>query len=318
MTHPASSPRSVPITVTVSVPPETSSSPCQDQCNKCSSHPCTCSHSKIIRLHRKDRKKLASIAKEIRIIATRIKAIETISANIDALCKSLKKISDDQSEQTTQLGNISRSAEATSQSLAQHTANQSAQIGVLHSIARNINSIPNAIENIKIPAVGLDIPSDTSQNIRSIANSLNSIKYLLPASLLLLAVATFSLPFILKSQSIGVPPTPTSTSTSTSAVAPSTTMNPTIIIDSTTTINSIYTPVVTKYSVTCLPSYEYLRIRQNPNLSAIVISNIPCNTSGVQIIGAAVDGDGETWAPIQYQTSGTTISGWVVRRFLSP
>ena len=60
-------------------------------------------------------------------------------------------------------------------------------------------------------------------------------------------------------------------------------------------------------------NFKGLNIRQSPGLSAPIISVIPCNAAGIQIIGRGAMANGEFWVSVQYQAS----QGWVVKRFLS-
>ena len=67
------------------------------------------------------------------------------------------------------------------------------------------------------------------------------------------------------------------------------------------------------YRVICPPDIQELNVRQLPSLSASVISTIPCNTTGVQIIEKEARASGEVWVKIKYRK----IQGWSVKRFLS-
>ncbi|NJK67186.1 MAG: SH3 domain-containing protein [Microcoleus sp. SU_5_3] len=73
------------------------------------------------------------------------------------------------------------------------------------------------------------------------------------------------------------------------------------------------TAPISGYRVMCPPGSEELNVRQLPSLSASVISTIPCDTTGVQIIGKETRASGEVWVKIKYQK----IQGWSVKRFLS-
>jgi uncharacterized membrane protein len=67
------------------------------------------------------------------------------------------------------------------------------------------------------------------------------------------------------------------------------------------------------YRVMCPPDIQELNVRQLPSLSASVVSTIPCDTTGVQIIGKETRAGGEVWVKIKYRK----IQGWSVKRFLS-
>jgi ABC-type transporter Mla subunit MlaD len=248
-------------------------------------------------LHKKDREKISDISQEIGVFAGKLGVLDGVTNNLTAL-------STNQSEQTLKIDNLSQKLDSISTSLRNYITNQNTQTAALNNI----------VEKISSPATPqLTLPSDVVKSINSASKSLESISSNQSAISLknnwpLLAIALpilFLLPPVLKiadelssSTPKSVPdsiPTPTPIPIPVPNLIPTPTPIPIPVP------NLIPTPTpiaISTYYIRC-PIGHHLCTRQLPSLSANIVYQIPCNTPGVQIVGATVDRDGEIWAPIQ-------------------
>lgn len=339
MTTPSPFQNSVPITAPIPVPTpdECDGSSCQPhQCSKGgerSECPCSCDCSKKVRLHKKDGEKIAKISEEIATLAEKL-------AVLDAVSSTIKAVSSDQIDQALYIRDISQNLKLISDSLGHRNTSQTTQTKILQNISRSINSVADSLVNNPPKLI---LPSDTISDIKSVSTSLKTIsntqnevlsalKNRWPLVLTILLSALL-LPFVFKLVDSLFPPPPAPGSPTGAALticpnscspaclsscAPAAAC-PTPCPSATPTlpIPTLPAPPLGR-AVICSSADQCLYVRQFPNLSATIISKIPCNTPIVQITGAAIDRDGETWAPVQYQTAdGRAISGWSVRRFLS-
>ncbi len=77
---------------------------------------------------------------------------------------------------------------------------------------------------------------------------------------------------------------------------------------------SITAPESPNYRIACIPGKDVLNIHNQPSLDGKTIAfTIPCEVSGIKIVGKSVEKQGEIWVPIEYEGN----KGWVVRRFLA-
>jgi hypothetical protein len=77
---------------------------------------------------------------------------------------------------------------------------------------------------------------------------------------------------------------------------------------------AITAPESPNYRIACIPGKDVLNIHNQPSLDGKTIAfTIPCEVSGIKIVGKSVEKQGEIWVPIEYEGN----KGWVVRRFLA-
>ncbi len=300
-----------------------SSNPSQCKCTKqCES---ICSHIQKVQLHRKDREAITAISEKVQLLTTRLESLNDISADIQSEIRLLKTPSDS-THQESHIAKLIKSVDQISEKIDKQSCTQKAQKLTLDHVLEKLQTINNSLGNLSSQASANE--SRGSEDIRSVADSLKSISKTLAilrsslpligvfAILFLLLLVILSILNLVLPKSTNSPSPPlTATPTPIPIPVPSPVYSPTPI--PIPVPSPVYKPVST-WGVHCSPGYDCLRMRKSPHLSAPVVLFLICNASGIQITGSTVDRDGEIWAPVDYQMpEGRTISGWVVRRFLS-
>ncbi len=284
---------------------------CCTSCNDCDK--CGCDHSKTVRLHKCDGQRLAEIPERLEEIDTTLK---TIPAKLHAISGSIQGHF---SNRSSHAENIVTHIDSLIETQRVQKQELEAQTVALNNISTNMGYVAHAINQQSIQVA---MPDSMTANLQSMSSSLASIHKTqremvgflknIWIPFLILAVLSILLPFLSRSvpaptQSLQ-PPSPSPPPSPPPSPSPS----PIAI-----TIFNTNSSLPSSY-IYCSPGNQCLNVRQSHSLSAPVLFPIPCNTPGVQVTGATVDSDGETWAYIRYQPAGREpISGWVVKRFLS-